>query len=583
MNILILHNNNLPLNIRSLFNHSFGDFIFRSEVINKRESDKDEYDTFLDKVLSSKMDQEYELIILPLSLNELNPIEYSGIRCAAHIRLDKRFKNVRTPILFLAPEGLEEVMRLSKMGEFLLTPSVFLSRCNTKESLVDWVETNRAQIAEHRIGDNEYEAFLDRFEVKPPMNYADEHHSITNIWTILRWNEMFQRVDSAEPILSEDVRDFSCSLFYKWLQAQQSAREHFKPKKKETPFIGSIADKKIVHIDDDINRGLGDVLENIFRSSKSSYVPYKDFDSTYSQEELESRIKAFLDENEDADCYLLDLRLHETDSIPFDVNNDDAIKEVVKSFTGHKIAKYLYEKNPGNQIVIFTASNKIWNYVAAEKYFSGYVIKENPEYIMTKAGSRSVFLDFANAIQRACSNSWLKDYYQRCNGRPYLEDFFEILRQDDENNERIHDINMRSAALNLIVFIESSIKERFRMDGMKVARIPHGDAAGDASHIYIRSEQDPSGGKAIPCEMTVSSLYPTPRNEWFQATGTDIFLLCAALSQVIGLSTENVNTVIELKNIRNLSIAHGHGPQKIKLKFLVAIFDNVVQPLLAKI
>ena len=121
------------------------------------------------------------------------------------------------------------------------------------------------------------------------------------------------------------------------------------------------------------------------------------------------------------------------------------------------------------------------------------------------------------------------------------------------------------------------------MDGMRVAQVPTGELAGDASHVYIRSEQDPNGGKATPREMTVSDLYPTPRNEWFQATGTDIFLLCAALSQVIGISTENVNKVIELKNIRNLSIAHGHGPQKIELNFLIAIFDNVVLPLLAKI
>lgn len=583
MNILILHNNNLPLSIRTLFNRDQEDLVFRSEVINKRESDKDEYDTFLDKVLLSKMDQEYELIILPISLNELNPLEYSGLRCAAHIRLDKRFKNVRTPILFLAPEGIEEVMRLSKMGEFLLTPSVFISSCNTKESLLAWIEEKRLLIEGNRVSDIEYETFLDRFEVKPPINFADEHHSITNIWTILRWNEMLQRTDSADPFLSEDVKDFSCSLYYKWLQAQQSAREPFRPKKKETSFIGTIADKKIVHIDDDVNRGLGDVLENVFRSSKANYFPYKDFDSTYTQEELETRIKAFIDKNDDADCYLVDLRLHETDNIPFDENNDEAIKDVVKNFTGHRIARYIYEKNPGNQIVIFTASNKIWNYVAAEKYFSGYVIKENPEYIMTKAGSRSVFLDFANAIQRACRNSWLKSYFQRCDGRPYLEDFFEILRQDDENSAKIHDINMRSAALNLIVFIESSIKERFRMDGMRVVKVPNGELAGDASHVYIRSEQDPNGGKATPREMTVSDLYPTPRNEWFQATGTDIFLLCAALSQVIGISTENVNKVIELKNIRNLSIAHGHGPQKIELKFLVTIFDNVVQPLLARI
>ena len=153
MNILILHNNNLPLSIRTLFNRGQDDLVFKSEVINKRESDKDEYDTFLDKVLLSKMDQEYALIILPISLNELNPIEYSGLRCAAHIRLDKRYKNGRTPILFLAPEGLEEVMRLSQLGEFLLTPSVYISSCNKKESLLTWIEEKRAQIEGHRITD----------------------------------------------------------------------------------------------------------------------------------------------------------------------------------------------------------------------------------------------------------------------------------------------------------------------------------------------------------------------------------------------------------------------------------------------
>ena len=578
MKCLFIHNNNLPLQIRRMLDSQDGHNYYQSLIISQDSSDKSDYDLFLDKTLESICD-ELELIVIPLSLSEINPLEYSGIRCAAHIRLDKRYKNSRTPILFLGPDRIEEVLRLSKLGNFLLTPSVFLSEANTIDAFIEWIREHEESLK--RLSDEDYERFLKRFEVKAPANFADEHHSITNIWTILRWNEMLQRSDSAIPFLSEDVKAFSCCLYYKWINAKQIAREHFKPKKKESSFIGNISGKQIVHIDDDINRGLGDVLENVFRSSKAKYFPYNDFDSTDTQEELETRIKAFIDEHDDADCYLLDLRLHESDNIVFDENNDEAIKDLVNGFTGHRIARYIYEKNPGNQIVIFTASNKIWNYVASEKYFSGYIIKENPEYILTKAGSRTVFIDFANAIQKACGNSWLKEYYKRSEGHPYLEDFFDILRQDDKNNTRIHDINMRSAALNLIVFIESFIKERFRIDGKRIVQGSDGAIVGDASHVYIKSEQVSSGGKGIPREMTVSNLYPTPRSEWSQVTGTDIFLLCAALSQVIGISSEDVNKIIELKNIRNLSIAHGHGPQKkIELQFLVDIFEKVVVPLL---
>lgn len=591
MNILILHNNNLPLPIRPLFNHSSGNLYFKSEVINKRDSDKDEYDTFLDKVLSSKMDQEYALIILPISLNELNPLEYSGLRCAAHIRLDKRFKNMRTPILFLAPEGIEEVLRLSTMGEFLLTPAVYLLHCNTKESLIEWIETNWAQDDERNISDDEYNSFLNRFIVKAPKNFADEHHSITNIWTILRWNEMLQRTDSAEPFLSEDVKDFSCSLYYKWLQARQSTREHFRQKKKETPFIGTIAEKKIIHIDDDIDRGLGDVLENIFRASKASYFPYKDFDSRYTKEELETRIKAFIDENDDADCYLIDLRLHETDNIPFDENNDEVIKDLVKSFTGHIIARYIYEKNPGNQIVIFTASNKIWNYVAAEEYFSGYVIKENPEFIISKAGSRSIFMDFANAIQKACKNSFLRKYYSLCKDVPYLDDFFEILRQDDEKDVRSHMIFLRSLALNLVVFIESTIKTYFSIEGYTLKK---GDV--DVANVFSACIQcDFSSSPILPLHFgSYDGLLPCAEGDikWSRIVDvkgkggkqkiTDIGLICVALNGFYSVSNEGVDRVIRLKNIRNQSIAHAGQQIGLDIKLIRDTFDSVIIKMLNK-
>lgn len=574
MKVLILHNNNLPEGIKGIENEQ--DRVFFSYAVSQASVSEEDYDTFLsrqvDELVSPKNQAPFipDLIVLSYSLSEINPAELTGILLAAHIRLDERDCDLKkAPMLFLGPNSLEDALRLSPLACFLLTPKVFMSDLSSADALKEWISFNQERIKP--LSETDYTSFFDGFRVDPPSNYNDSHHSITNRWTLLRWNEMFDWKDNP-PRLDDTVIDFANSLYFKWLQGTLGKRAHFKPKQRETAIIPLISGK-VVFIDDEIKLGWGEIMSRLIQNSKAEFIPYDDFSSTYSRDELVEKIKAFIDRVSDADCYVLDLRLHE----------DDHTKDDHLAYSGHRIAQYIYEKNHGAQIVFFTASEKTINYVASEKYFSGYVIKENPDHLYDRGRSKEVFTSFVHALQKACSKAYLRRYYPLCKDISYLDDFFEILRQDDESNAKIHDINMRSAALNLIVFIESSIKERFRMDGMKVVKVPNGELAGDASHVYIRSEQDPNGGKATPREMTVCDLYPTPRNEWFQATGTDIFLLCAALSQVIGISTENVNKVIELKNIRNLSIAHGHGPQKIELKFLIAIFDNVVQPLLERI
>lgn len=576
MKVLILHNNNLPESIIGI--ESEKDNEFCSYAVSQASVSEEAYDTFLSRqvneLVSPKNQEPFipDLIVLPFSLSETNPSELTGIRLAAHIRLDERDSPLKkAPMLFLGPVPFEDALRLSPLASFLLTRKVFMSNLYTKDALKEWIRCNEDRIKP--LSEIDYSSFFDAFRVEPPSNYNDSHHSITNRWTLLRWNEMFDWKGNP-PRLDDTVIDFSNSLYFKWLQGNLGKRAHYKPKQRETAIIPLISGKRIVFIDDEINLGWGEIMSRLIQNSKAEFIPYEDFSSTYSRDELVERIKAFIDSVPDADCYILDLRLHE----------EDHTKDEHLAFSGHRIAQYIYEKNHGAQIVFFTASEKTINYVASEKYFSGYVIKENPDHLYDRRQSKEVFSDFAHALQKACSKAYLLEYYPLCKDISYLDDFFEILRQDDEENKKIYDINMRSAALNLIVFIESSIKKRFMMDALKVVRILDGKIVGNASSLYIRSEQDPNGGKGILREMTLSNKWPTPRDEWHQCSGTDIFLLCAVLSQVIGISTENVNKVIELKNIRNLSIAHGHdGPQRIELKFLRAIFDNIVRPLLAKI
>ena len=569
MKVLILHNNNLPEGIIGIENEQ--DRVFFSYAVSQASVSEEDYDTFLsrqvDELVSPKNQEPFvpDLIALPYSLSETNPAELTGIRLAAHIRLDERDSALKkAPILFLGPVLFEDALRLSPLANFLLAPKVFMSDLSSADALKEWISINIEHI--NPLSDIDYSSFIDSFRVDAPSNYNDSHHSITNRWTLLRWNEMFDWKDNP-PRLDDSVIDFANSLYFKWLQGTLGKRAHFKPKQKEAPIIPLISGR-IVFIDDEIKLGWGEIMSRLIQNSKAEFIPYDDFSSTYTRDELVGKIKAFIDSVPDADCYILDLRLHEDDH-----TIDDHL-----AYTGHRIAQYIYEKNHGAQIVFFTASEKTVNYVASEKYFSGYVIKENPDYLYDRGKSKEVFTRFVHALQKACSNAYLREYYPLCKDISYLDDFFEILRQDDDSNKQAHLINMRSAALNLMVYVESYIKEHFRIHGTSLLK--EGNTVKDVSDVYIESRPD-SRGVPTPYQMGIFTGL-RPAGDWrVVKTENDIALICATLAKYYGLPSAQVKKIIDLKNDRNQSIAHGNGPVvEIKKERLKDIFDSIVRQML---
>ena len=395
MRILFIHNNNLPIPIlQFIYGTQSQEHSFKVLPISQDASDRDDYDTFLDKTLLSSLSEEYDLIVLPLTLSSINPLEYTGIRCAAHIRLDKRYKNTGTPILFLGPDSFDDILRLSELGSFLLTPSVFLSGANTVNQFKEWIEANRVFIKS--LSKSEYDRFLNRFEVKAPANYADDHHSIANLWgaTVLCRRITKETMPSTAGN-SEALR----SLFFKYVLTKRDISEPGNrggQNETETLAIG----KRFLLIDDEADKGWFFALSRYLKGANQFDViservqNYEDFSGS-------SRTKI---ENGDYDIIFLDLRLNGPDEE--DIHEPD-------KFSGMKVLRKIKEINRGTQVIMFTASNKAWNLKALlDAGADGYYIKQSPEYYAENAIENN-FKSFQETIRYCLKRSFLKKIYNR--------------------------------------------------------------------------------------------------------------------------------------------------------------------------
>ena len=104
----------------------------------------------------------------------------------------------------------------------------------------------------------------------------------------------------------------------------------------------------------------------------------------------------------DADIVILDFRLHEKDS-----------QSDINEITGLKILKKIKEHNPGIQVIVFSATNKVWNLEAIQKAGAdGFIIKESPNNIVSSDFTFETVRDFHNKLVVASSRLFLKDVFQ---------------------------------------------------------------------------------------------------------------------------------------------------------------------------
>jgi CheY-like chemotaxis protein len=154
-------------------------------------------------------------------------------------------------------------------------------------------------------------------------------------------------------------------------------------------------------IDDEADKGWELLLKKVFQTSTpEDFVVISekvtDFDAL-------SLTNKEIIENQKFDLYLIDLRL-----------NGLAEENILKTseFSGMKMLQKIKGINPGNQVIIFTASNKVWNLKALlDAGADGYYLKESPEYNFSNELSKQNYQQFKKNIKDCFERDYIRGLY----------------------------------------------------------------------------------------------------------------------------------------------------------------------------
>jgi hypothetical protein len=170
--------------------------------------------------------------------------------------------------------------------------------------------------------------------------------------------------------------------------------------------------KNILFIDDKADEGWALLMKNLFKGAGGNFIyvdsskykaddshkSFKDFDGFY--KECQSHI------GKDWDLIIIDLRLNPEKE---DIDNEMIVPT---AFSGYKLINDFLTKNEGYQIIVSTASNKIWNINAAIKRgASTFYIKESPEFNYSISETNREYENFKNEVQKCFDRGYLREVF----------------------------------------------------------------------------------------------------------------------------------------------------------------------------
>jgi DNA-binding NarL/FixJ family response regulator len=402
MNKLLIHNNNtsfsnveiFPLNEQFVFDVDF-------------DKDVDIYinDNLTEGILKQKIEN-CDVVFIKVSLSG-NYLEYLGLRLAYHIRLTKAIlEKTKIPIIIIAEESFQFLGLTYPEPSIFFTNGIYLM----KESLRDYLKYLK-WIDEGVIRPlNDFGHFVNTLSVSPPASY-DSSHSVANEWALMRYSSMFEfdGNDDNYVRLQSKLRDldYPRSLHYKVLESKAN-RQRFKNLKNTIkPEIEGISNKRIGIIDDELNKGWLDYYNYVLNKSHAHPNFFTEFegDATKTQliDQIEHWVITKIQSSNPIDVFIIDLRLHDDDFIEADFEN----------LTGIQIIKFIKDNNPGVQIVVSTASNKVWNYQKCIKFGAKYFsVKESPYTFNSRIATVESYKNFKSQLAQAVKDSFLAEVFR---------------------------------------------------------------------------------------------------------------------------------------------------------------------------
>ena len=534
----IIENNSIEISGKTLFIHPDEDFIQNAisnahteEIYQDKDSDMSEITI---KLLN---DNEYDNIFIPLCFGPTLS-DYNGLRLATHIRCTPT-KNQQKRIFIYGFVGLEYLVD-HEYFNILKTKNVELVSYSKKAFKV------AANKNFEDLKPEELSKEIQKLKIDPPLNYTDSH-SIANEWAIHQWAKTIGCDETDE--LTKVFQNVHTNLYFKYLKTINPISELGKISLDKLNINDNVK-PRVLLIDDEADKGWYEIFAYFLGDINGIYTDYLgiDFKKSSSDEIIKKSIeKIFKDE---IDIVILDFRLNPSD---FQIKNSEKITSV-------KLLKKIKEKNPGVQVIAFSATNKIWNFQTLQSAGAdGFIFKNSTENINQTINDLidHISLSFKKAY-------WLIPIYESFdtikNNAAKLTESFKI---NLENNLSIcFDLIIRSfendkylnyAFLQLFLILEEFIKLDLIFDEGSDCFVKH--SSGD---ICVSKRI----GHKIECaiSLTDNGKYEIKRNSFipgkkFKRFDTN-FIVSSILIFKYGKSNSSFLKWTSLYQIRNGKAAH---------------------------
>lgn len=350
------------------------------------------------KLVEEQSNNQYDAIYIPLCMGETLS-DFLGLRLAMFYRLCDTVNKFAHLFVY----GVEN------------NPSIFLRQeCSEvlKMHGVNYIKADGDSIKEsiqliHRINKEEYHLGLNKIHLSVPSNIGDTH-SVTNKWGIFRWSSTLEGSDDA---IEENNDVIESSLYFKYLSALYPPSEiphinknSLKIQKDEIAIETKMPDLNILYVDDEADEGWYELLCQIIYDENGKEFHYigRQIRSMTKDEIINyvmNTIKCI-----EANVVILDLRLHPKD---FDDNN-------IKKITGYKLLEAIKHYNRGIQVLMFSATNKIWNLQALQKNeCDGFIMKEAPVNSVDKDFTKQSITSFIQSLSDCSRNTYKKTLWEK--------------------------------------------------------------------------------------------------------------------------------------------------------------------------
>jgi CheY-like chemotaxis protein len=338
------------------------------------------------KTIEWLSDVDYDNIFIPICFGETLS-DFNGLKLATHFRCTNTPNQIKNIFIYSFVDF--SYLMDNEYFDILKTKNVYLIE-HKRKAFKEAILSKRELLTL-----SELPLELTKMNLAIPKNYEDSH-SISNEWAINRWANTLNVSDIGITKIKEKVQH---SLYFKYLCTINPVDQIIKISENELK-ISSNRNPKILYIDDEADKGWYEIFCNIF-------YDINNFDFSYLCEELAQKTQdEIIDlsiqkiQNEDIDLVLLDFRLH-----PNDFNSSK-----IDNVTGLMLLQEIKKYNPGIQVIIFSATNKVWNLQKLlEAGADDFILKESIE--TNPYQSKESIINFVESCKICFERAFLKDFY----------------------------------------------------------------------------------------------------------------------------------------------------------------------------